>query len=229
VKNFFSRNDMEILLAYQSASVEHVFPRLRLVSVTLGDQLNINFYVHGEPLFDDAESMNLIDTYFGIGSYFSTEQGTYNINQIDAPNPIVNYLGECVYARREQAPLVSAKSKVYIENSVDRKSQIFFSMQRAMLNHMFPEIRSIHVRWDEFMINLIFIVDGELSANNQHSIECIRNDFINQFPEPTICKIKLIRIDFPARITEDYGPLIYSRKEYLDTDPSQVYNLNETI
>jgi hypothetical protein len=52
-------------------------------------RLDINFYVHGEPSFDDAESMNLIDTYFGIGSYFSTEQGTYNINQIDEPNPIL--------------------------------------------------------------------------------------------------------------------------------------------
>jgi hypothetical protein len=46
-KNFTAR-DIDILLTYQWASIEHVFPNLRLVSVTLENNPEIYFYVHGK-------------------------------------------------------------------------------------------------------------------------------------------------------------------------------------
>lgn len=226
-KNFTAR-DVDILLTYQWASIEHIFPNLRLVSVTLKTNPEITFYVHGALSDDDKESMNLIHTYFGIGSNFHLNQGPYDVIQIDAPTPIENFPGECVYARREEKPLISHKSKIFIDDSVNQRSKIFLTMQRAMINNVFLELRSLQATWGGSSVCLIVVIDKELSADNKHSLECIRDDFVMLFPEPITCTLKIIRIDHPSRITKDYGPLIYSRKEFLEDDPNISYDVYQT-
>jgi hypothetical protein len=98
-------------------------------------------------------------------------------------------------------------------------------MQQAMINNVFPELRSLQATWEEFSVCLIVVIDKELSEDNKRSLECIRDDFIMLFPEPITCTLKIIRIDHPTRITEDYGPLIYSRKDFLEDDPNIPYDV----
>lgn len=225
MKKQLSPRDAEILIVYQWASIEHVFPCLRLVSITLDTNPEIYFYVHGEPSWDDRESMNLVHTYFGVGLGSHIEQGSYDVFQIDAPAPIENFPGECVYARKEETPLISYKSKIHVDEPISKRSLIFLTMQRAMINNVFPELRSLQATWEEASVCVIVVVDKELSEKNKHSLECIRDDFIRLFPETTTCSLKIIQIDMPTRLTEDYGPLIYSRKDYLENDSTKPYDM----
>lgn len=226
MKEFFTKRDVEILINYQYANTGYTFPGLRLVSVTLETNPEIHFFVHGAISDDDKESMNLIHTYFGVGFSSNIEQGSYDVLRIDAPTPIKNFPGECVYARKEQKPLILFKSKIYVDPLVNRRSKICLAAQQAMINHVFPELRSVYAKYDNYSICLTFIIDKELSEDNNRAINRIFDDFIIVFPEIIICDLKIVQTAFPTRITEDYGQLlIYKRKEYQADNPDLPYNV----
>ena len=212
-----TKRDVHIIRVFQVAWWGHVFPDLRLVSIRWTEQTaELSFYVNGPISDDDYESLNLIDTYFSV--YFSSEEMTwldFNVIRIDYPQPISSYDGECVFARKELPPLTHPARGVLIEKDIERRDKVLIAMQRAMVNYIFPQIRTVNIRWDDNSAEITFCVDGEISESDRESLDLIRMFFCMQFPKEEMekCETNIIRIDFPAKIDESYGSMVYERKE----------------
>lgn len=212
-----TKRDVDIILSFQVAWWGHVFPDLRLVSIRWTEQTaELFFYVHGQISDDDFESLNLIDTYFDV--LFSSEEMTwldFNVIRIDYPQPISSYEGECVFARKEIPSLAHPVRGVLIEKDIERRDKVLIAMQRAMINYIIPQLREVIITFDDVSATMKFYVDGKICEDDVQSFDLIRAFFCMQFPgeEMKQCEVKIVRIDFPERIEESIGELIYIRKE----------------
>jgi hypothetical protein len=212
-----TKRDVDIILSFQVAWWSHVFPDLRLVSIRWTEQTaELFFYVNGQISDDDFESLNLIHTYFSV--CFSGEEMTwsdFNVIRIDYPSPIASYDGECVFARKELPPLAKPARGVLIEKDIERRDKVLIAMQRAMINHVIPQLRMVSVNFDDVSAIVSFYVDGRIGKDDVNSFDLATTFFCMQFPKEEMeqCEKKIVRLDFPKRIEESHGELIYLRKE----------------
>ena len=208
---------MKITGSFQVGSYGHIFPNLRLISMTWDQSSAVMyFYVDKEISDDDLESINLIHTYFGVNfSDKEMESCFIEIIRQDFPAPIDSYPGQCMYARKESPPIGKATRGVMIEKNIDRRGKVLVAIQKAMINNIFPQIRSVYVEWTDTSAMLCFCVDGTISEDDKKSLGLMHAYFCLQFPqeEMELCETKIIRIDLPERITENYGTLVYEKKE----------------
>lgn len=212
-----TQKEFYIVRSFQLASSSHIFHSLRLVSIDWTSQnVSLYFYVDGELSKDDRESINLIDTYFGTN--FSRKEigpSDFKVIRVDSPTPIDSYLGECVFARKENPPIGKVRLGVLTEKCLERREKILLALQRAMINHIFLQLRTVYIDWSQTSATLYFCVDGEISGDDRTSADLIHAFFCMQFPKEEMerCKATVLRIDFPERIAEDYGTIVYDRKE----------------
>jgi hypothetical protein len=67
-----------LILEIQRATYEHIFPSLRLISVTIQTKSPDIFFFYDGPISEDnLESLNLIDTYFGVDYFKGLEKGSW--------------------------------------------------------------------------------------------------------------------------------------------------------
>jgi hypothetical protein len=139
----------------------------------------------------------------------------FDVIRIDYPSPISSYDGECVFARKELPPLAHPARGVLIEKDIERRDKVLIAMQRAMINHVIPQLRMVSITFDDVSATLKFYVDGNICEDDAQSFDLIRAFFCMQFPQEEMeqCEKKIVRLDFPERIEESYGELIYLRKE----------------
>ena len=96
IEDELTDQDVTIILSLQHACYGYVFPQIRMISINWGKKfIEAYFYVDGDLSTDDCESLNLIDTYFcaNFGGRIVYES---TIVRSDYPQPITNYLGECL-------------------------------------------------------------------------------------------------------------------------------------
>lgn len=218
-----------IIQSYQKAAFGHMFPKLRLVSAyQRGIFIDFAFYVDGEISEDDAESINLIDTYFGIDlSRDKVEQAKLDIICRKYPSPIHDFKGECLYARKETIPLVKNVKVKLSDSQKDLRLRILLAIQRAMVNHIFPRVRMIGISFRDHAIPIHVVVDGEISEEERLTLEEMRSCFLVQLPEEEIkiCDLHIVRNDFPDNRDDFFDELVFFRKEYLDNAPLTPYDV----
>lgn len=214
-----AQREIDIFLAFQDGCLGYIFPSLRLVRAEWTKQtVDLCFYHDGEISDDDVESINLIDTYFGA-NFSNKELEVCNIDIIrkDFPKSIEFFSGKCLYAR-EEIPFVGKTNLGVMTERMDRVKKIRFASQRAMINHIFPSLRGIIIQFNNISSEILFYIDGEISDTRLKSLDIMRMFFSLQFPSEEMqeCSMKAIRLDFPARMTETNGILVYKRKEGSD-------------
>ena len=204
-------------LNFQAIAIGHIFPKLRFVSLSCEElYITLYFYVDGALSDDDEESINLMAGYFDSDfTEKEIEKVSIEIERRDFPDAITNCPGNCVYARKEMPPVGKTSRGVLTEKWIDRRDKILLALQRALINNIFPQIRSVHVRWKETSTTISFCIDGALSDDDKKSLKLIHAYFCLQFPHEEMeqCDIAIIRINLPKQITESYGTLAYLRKE----------------
>jgi hypothetical protein len=227
MKKTFSERDLEILLGFQHGATEYIFPRLRLVSITLDEHPQTVFYVDGELSEDDQESLSLIETYAWTDFIEGMAEGSSDIIRVDYPNPIPDFLGECVYARKEPRPEGPTEFPVLDDASMKKDDKILIAMQRAVINRIFPQIRDIIVSCKSEIAQILVRVDGEIAQEDRATLEKLRKSFLEQLPRKEVidCILSVKRLDFPKREREMEGRLVYYRKEYESYAPLHPYDV----
>ena len=211
-----TERESNYILEFQRAADGHIFPNLRLISITIQSKIpDLFFFFDGPISEDDLESLNLIDTYFRSNCPETFIDGEWVYTRIDYPQPILNIPGECVYARKESPLLIQPKRGVLIEPWMDRWTKICIALRRAMINNVFSQIRLIGAAYTESKATIHVIMDGSISGDDQKSLELMKNYFALQFPanEMLQCDLTVTRVDFPQTIPNLIDALVYIRKE----------------
>ena len=209
---------VEFLLEFQRATSDRIFPTLRVISLTIDQKTpDAFFYYDGAISEEDLESVSLMITYFGVNFSDGLRDMSWEYTRVDYPHPILHIPGECVYARKENPPLVVPKRGVLIEPWMDRWSKIALALQRALLNNVFPQIRKISVDYTDTTATIHAIVDGPISRDDERSLELVKHYFSMQFPaeEMVQCELIVTQIDAPQPMP-GYTVLGYLRKETLN-------------
>jgi hypothetical protein len=162
---YSSRHDIEMLLGYQGSAFEHIFPALRLVSMQVeGSSITFDFYIDGPLSDDDDDSINQIGNYFDVDfPPGEVEDLQLRRHRCDYPAPIHNFPGECIFARWEEPPLVAYPRELILSTTLDRREKVLTAAQRALINHVFPELYSLSVTWTDTTAMLCTCVEGEIS------------------------------------------------------------------
>lgn len=94
---------------------------------------------------------------------------------------------------------------------VDRLD-ILFSVQRALLGEVRPNLRVVTANYDDSHVVISFYFDGPVSDDDRETASEIETEVIAYFPPAIKIAANCIRVDAPERIT-DGGLWIYARKE----------------
>lgn len=90
---------------------------------------------------------------------------------------------------------------------------VLLTMQGALLGEIGSTVRGVACSWDEKTISIQTIFDGEISEEDQESMEFVVTEVMASFPEHQV-DLSCIRLDSPAKITLDASmTLVYERKE----------------
>jgi hypothetical protein len=217
-----TEHEIDIIWSFQNASHDRIFSQLRLVSIEWLGYPYLYFYTDGKVHADDYESISLMISYFGIDSSApDMDDADGEIVEVSAPEPIHNP-GICLYARKENSPVGNPPRPVLLEKEISRQKKIRVAAQRAIIDNVFPQLRSVEVSFDQISATLYFRIDGELTQDNTKSLSLIQAYFSLQFPKEEMqqCDMKIIRFDTPQLILDSYGELIYLRKEFSAFGPS---------
>ena len=199
------------VLSFQNMAYGKIFPQLRLVSMThKGPRFELSFYVDGELSESDKKSIEEIRTDFGEDLYHRVvETTTSEIIRVDAPAPILNYPGICLFARKETPPLVSVQHAAP-DSDIDFYYKALIAMQWAMINRIFPRIRAIQLAIENHSVGMRVAVYEALSNEEKSTVEDMKACFIEQLPDLQNCTLELMQKTFSG-----------------DSDP--VYNFPETV
>jgi hypothetical protein len=91
------------------------------------------------------------------------------------------------------------------------KTEVFLSIQRALLGAISPEVRAITVQFKKKVI-ITVIIDGPLSEDILERFSVVETEVMADFLEDII-ELEVIRIDFPQDCEIFSGRLVYLRLE----------------
>ena len=92
------------------------------------------------------------------------------------------------------------------------RSNILLFVQRALLDEVFPQLRSVMVDYSENKVRLYFYVDGVISIDDADSLDCVETEVIADMTPDIEVVSEVIRLDAPVR-EPDKGICVYHRKE----------------
>lgn len=93
------------------------------------------------------------------------------------------------------------------------------SLNRALIGEVFSQLRAAKIQWDDETVSLFFYYDGEISEENQESLECVATEVIADFSYHKL-EVNINRCDYPICIPqseESNIALVYRRKEVKDS------------
>jgi hypothetical protein len=195
-KFLFHKSGGAFVVSFQRRAWGAIFPQLRLVSMQhKGFCFELYFYVDGELSESDKKSVEEIRSSFGEDLYHRVVKATSaEIIRIDSPKPIHNYPGVCLFARKENPPLVSIKN-VVLDADIDFYHKVLLAMQWAMINHIFPRIRAVQLDIEAHSV-IIRVVVSEISEEEQKSLEEMKLSFVEQLPELQSCILRILQKPF---------------------------------
>lgn len=88
-----------------------------------------------------------------------------------------------------------------------------FSLQRALLGNVTPNVRAVIANLENKNINLYFYYDGVISDDDEETASVVETEVIADFDQDFSINKNLQRIDFPQEITGADGVLVYLRDE----------------
>jgi len=74
------------------------------------------------------------------------------------------------------------------------------SVQRALLGHIPPSLRSVSVEYRGTEIAAYFVFDGEPSDDDKELLSCAASELISDYSDPYILKEEYLAISYPAAI-----------------------------
>jgi len=83
---------------------------------------------------------------------------------------------------------------------------------RGLWGEVSPTLRAASIKSENRTIHLFFFYDGKISEEDHESAECVATEVIADFPYHKFA-IDIKRLDYPARIPQDIGELVYRRRE----------------
>jgi hypothetical protein len=102
------------------------------------------------------------------------------------------------------------------QRPVNLQIQLLLSTQRALLDQVEPNLRSVQLDWDDSkeVIYLYFYFDKEVTSENRVSASCIAGEIAGDFSSSVEVLEKCTRIDFPNEIPS-HKLFAFRRKEGL--------------
>lgn len=91
-------------------------------------------------------------------------------------------------------------------------SQLRFSVQRALLGAVTPNLRGVTVGWGDGTIRLRFYYDGAISEEDEEQARCVGTEVIADFWSPWTIEEEIVRHDAPQPM-ERLAAWVYLRKE----------------
>jgi hypothetical protein len=92
-------------------------------------------------------------------------------------------------------------------------AKIKLSFQRALLGEITPNIRGITCGWNDSMITYKCYFHGEISEENQESMDCVATEVVADFPDYMI-DFQCERLDMPEPLNAHTLLIwVYKRKE----------------
>ena|SRR5579871_3113997 len=127
-------------------------------------------------------------------------------------NKILKYVASVFPSKRKR--VLSQQDQNDYNHKIDRANAIL-SLNRALLDAVFPQLRAAKIQWDNKKVHLFFYYDGEISEDDHESLECVATEVISDFPSLAL-EIDITRCDYPTRIPQSDASniaFVYSRKE----------------
>ena len=104
-------------------------------------------------------------------------------------------------------------------SQAEMSTKLRLSAQRALIGLVTPNIRQIFVRYRPGYIELLAVIDGEVSEDDRQRMEEVTSEIVSDFPDIDLIVANCIRIDTPARIMQARTPddevfaCVYGRAE----------------
>lgn len=87
------------------------------------------------------------------------------------------------------------------------------SLQRALLGNVTPNIRAVITELSGKNISLLFYFEGEVDDDDEELASVIETEIIADFDDDFTVDTIVQRLDYPQRIKNTNGLLVYLRKE----------------
>ncbi len=104
-------------------------------------------------------------------------------------------------------------------SQVEMSIRLRLSAQRALIGQVTPNIRQIFIRYRPGYIELLAVIDGEVSEEDRQRMEEVTSEIVSDFPDIDLIVANCIRVDHPARAMQDRAPddevfaCVYGRAE----------------
>jgi hypothetical protein len=93
------------------------------------------------------------------------------------------------------------------------RNKVLLSLQRALLGEVSAFLRGVTCSWDNNQIRILCLFDGEISDDDQESMDCIETEVMADFSDITV-SLKSIRLDYPELLnSQTLTDWVYRRKE----------------
>lgn len=104
---------------------------------------------------------------------------------------------------------------IYIDKQyLSLQMQLLLSVQRALLNEVDNNLRSVQIDWDDEsqIIYLFFYFDKKVTEKNSNSASCVAGEIAGDFLSTVNVIEKCIRVDCPNEIPS-HALTAFKRKE----------------
>jgi hypothetical protein len=100
-----------------------------------------------------------------------------------------------------------------MNQSESLRKKILLSLQRALLGEISPFLRGVTCSWDDSQICILCIFDGQVSDDDQESMEGVETEVMADFPEISV-NLNSVRLDYPEPLNPQFlTDWVYRRKE----------------
>ena len=90
---------------------------------------------------------------------------------------------------------------------------------RALWGEVRPPLRGVAVEWNSHSLEILCYFDGEISADDRQSMECVLTEVIADFPEERDrIRLDCMRKDAPSAVAT-LGSWVYRRHEPILSPP----------
>lgn len=98
-------------------------------------------------------------------------------------------------------------------NCVELRISVLLSIQRALLGAITPNIRGIACAWNKSKITIYCYFDGEITEEDEDSMDCVATEVIADFLEHTV-DLQCITVNVSESLTQHrLLAWVYMRKE----------------
>jgi hypothetical protein len=93
-------------------------------------------------------------------------------------------------------------------------ASLALSAQRALVGRLSAAVRAVFVNKADSKLDVFFIVDGQISAEDDEEASCTATEMCADFPDVTNCNHHITRLDSPSLIYRPGGShLVFQRRE----------------